>query len=124
MGKQMAVKYCFDTYALIEMVYGNKAFTGFLDEEFIVADLTLAEFYITLLRKHNKATAEYWLRRFRLHSLPVPLDLLIQAVLLKQERKKLSFFDAAGYALAQHLDCMFVTGDQAFENMSGVEHRK
>lgn len=120
----MDVEYCFDTYALVKLASGDENIAQLLEKKYVVADLTLAEFYGVLLRKYNKQTAEYWLRKFRLYSLPVPLDILKEAVLLRQEHKTWSFFDAAGYALARHLDCKFVTGDQTFEGMVGVEYRK
>jgi len=119
-------KKCLDTYALMEIIHKNKQFTELLDEAFIVPDAVLAELYDVLLRTHNKETADYWYKRFSLYGIPVPHSLLKDAVVLRRTNKKLnlSLTDAAGYLLAQHLGLPFVTGDQAFEGMAGVDFRK
>lgn len=48
----VGIKKYLDTYALIEIYLGNKKFTIYLDEDFVINDLTLAEFYGILLREY------------------------------------------------------------------------
>lgn len=119
-------KKCLDTYALIEIIHKNEHFTELLEEGFIIPDPVLAELYDVLLRTHNREIADHWYVRFSLYSLPVPHELLKNAVVLRRANKKLnlSITDAAGYLLAQHLNISFVTGNQAFEGMPGVDCRK
>ena len=115
-----------DTYALVEVSRGNQKFSKYSQEEFITSDITLAEFYGVLLREFNEKTAEYWLHKLRPYSEEVYLDVLIKAVTLKRQLKetKLSFFDAVGYIFSKERGAVFVTGDEDFKNMNGVEFVK
>jgi len=42
---------CLDTYALMEITYGNENFLNLLDEEFAIPDLIAAEFYSVIRKK-------------------------------------------------------------------------
>ncbi len=55
----MDVKKYLDTYDLMEISQGNPKFNIYLDSDFIITDLTLAEFYGVILRRYNEQTAEY-----------------------------------------------------------------
>ena len=46
-----------DTYVLMEVYKGNKKFDRYLVEDFIINDLTLAEFFWVLLREVNETEA-------------------------------------------------------------------
>ncbi len=113
---------CLDTYILIEIHNGNPGFAHLLDEEIVITDLTFAEFYGNLLRKHNKKTADYWERKLSLCCRPVSKELLIQSVIFRVEHAKenLSFFDCVGYMFSRKNNFAFVTGDKAFKNREGV----
>ncbi|MBI2672360.1 PIN domain-containing protein [Candidatus Woesearchaeota archaeon] len=121
----MDVKFL-DTYALVEISNGNPKFTHFLNESFVILDLILAEFYGILLREYNEKTANFWCKKFEIFSYSANLDLLKKAVKYRQENKEknFSFFDATGYVYAQENNMKFVTGDQAFEDVVGVEYIK
>ncbi|MEK6895324.1 MAG: PIN domain-containing protein [Nanoarchaeota archaeon] len=117
---------CLDTYALIEIARGNLKFAKYFKFDFIIADLTLAEFYSVLLREESEEFADYWFKKLEHYSHSVGKEILIEAVKFRQENKKsgISFFDAVGYIFALKNKCWFVTGDKEFEGMKNVEFVK
>lgn len=122
----MVIMKCLDTYALVEISRGNAAFLPYLEEDIIICDLTLAEFYGVILREHNELTAEYWLKKLRVYAQPAVLGILVKASKFRMEHSKerISFFDAVGYLFAKENGHLFVTGDKAFEKMKAVEFMK
>ena len=112
-----------DTYILCEISKANSKFLPLLQETCIINDLTLAEFYSTILREYNEATAEYWLQKFLPYTKPVPLSILIKGIKFRKEhvKRNISFFDAVGYIFAKENIGVFVTGDKEFEKLEGVE---
>ena len=117
---------CLDTYILCEICKANVNFIKYLNENCIINDLTLAEFYSVVLREYNEQTAEYWFQKLQKYAQPVPLQLLIKAIKFRAENKKhnFSFFDAVGYIFAKEHGYLFVTGDKEFEDFPGVEFVK
>ena len=113
---------CFDTYALIEIRKGNQAYIKLLDEEFLITDLTIAEFYVTLYKEGEEPSAKIWCSKFVHNCVPVDKEILIKALKYRQDNKKenLSVFDAIGYIFALEHGYTFVTGDKAFEGKKGV----
>lgn len=120
------VKRCLDTYALIEISNGNPKFVNYLNLDFIITDLTLAEFYYVILREHNEQTADYWFKKLEQYAVSVEKSILKEAVKFRYENKKsgISFFDAVGYIFSMKKGCLFVTGDKEFENFKNVEFKK
>jgi|SRR3989344_5131798 len=119
------IKFCLDTYALVEIKLGNPKFNNFLNSKFVVNDITLAEFYSVLLREENEATSDYWFKKFENYSIPVSREILKKAVKFRHENKKsgISFFDAVGYIFSRSKGYKFVTGDKEFRKFieRGVE---
>lgn len=117
---------CLDTYALIEMRNGNPKFVHYLNSNFVIADITLAEFYGVILREQGDEKAEYWLNKLQSFSREVSLSVLIEAVKFRHENKgkNLSWVDAIGYIFAKQNNYLFVTGDKEFEDIKGVEYVK
>ncbi len=113
---------CLDTYALIEIRVGNPKFTWIINKEFIIPDLTMAEFYSVLYRNIDESTAEYWHKKFSFYCRVVSRDILIKAVKFRIDNKKeeLSFFDCVGYMYALENNLKFVTGDGKFKDREGV----
>lgn len=114
---------CLDTYALVEISNGNPLFAHLLNENTIITDLTMAEFYGDLYRKYNIKTADYWHRKLSSICRTVPREILLKAVQYRIDRKKqnLSFFDCVGYLFALENNFTFVTGDKEFQHKEKVE---
>src|SRR3989338_2990862 len=117
---------CLDTYALVEISRGNPGYVQYETEEFLITDVTLAEFYGVVLREYDGRTADYWFQRLAAYSKPVSKELLMEAVKFRHEHrsKRLSFFDCVGYIFARNQRIPFVTGDKEFHIVEGVEFVK
>ncbi len=117
---------CLDTYALVEIHNGNPKFVDLLNEDAAITDITMAEFYGDIYKKHNAATADYWHRKLSFICRNVPREVLIKAVRFRIDRKEqnLSFFDCVGYVFAKENGMKFVTGDKQFNQLEGVEFVK
>ncbi len=120
------IKRCLDTYALVEIKLGNPNYEFIMKSNFIIADITLAEFYSVLLREENEQTANYWIKKLEYNSRSVSREILIEAVKFRHENKKtnISFYDAVGYIFSLKHNCVFVTGDKEFKNFEKVEFIK
>src|SRR3989344_8125946 len=105
----MAMK-CLDTYILWEFVTGNKKYLHYFEEDFIIPEMILAEFYGVLLREYNETTADYWLEKFHPYTSPCQLSLFIQAIKFKRKKSgtNISFFDSVGYMFALEQNIPFV----------------
>lgn len=117
---------CLDTYALVEIHNENPNFIHYLKEEFIISDITMAEFYSVLLRDYNEKTADYLLKKFEGYIAHTNLNTLIKAIKFRHKNKKqnFSFFDCVGYIFAVEKNMKFVTGDKEFKNLPHVEFVK
>lgn len=120
------VRRCLDTYALVEIAKGNPKFTDYVNSNFVLTDLTLAEFYLVLLREDGEKVADYWFKKLERYSLSISKEILIEAVKFRYENRKsnISFFDAVGYVFSLKNGYYFVTGDKEFENLPNVDFRK
>ena len=117
---------CLDTYALVEIHNGNPKFAWFLGEDIVITDITLAEFYANIYRRHDLRTAEYWAKKMSFFCKSVSRDVLLKAVRFRIDNKgkNFSFFDCVGYVFAIENNIKFVTGDREFKTMEGVEFLK
>lgn len=116
---------CLDTYALVEIAKDNPKFTKYNRHDFVITDITLAEFYNIIMRDFNEQTADFWFRRISLNSESVSKELLIEAVKFRRNNmKNLSFFDAVGYVYAKTHKMKFLTGDKEFAELPNVEFVK
>jgi predicted nucleic acid-binding protein len=120
------VKKCLDTYALVEIYLGNEKLVGYLNVDFVITDVTLAEFYGVLLREEDERVADYWFKKLERYSKSIDKETLVEAVKFKYAHKKtnISFFDAVGYIFSMKNGCYFVTRDKEFEEFDFVEYRK
>jgi len=117
---------CLDTYALVEIHDENPRFLPFLEKDFIIPSLTMAEFYGIIFRRYNEQTANYLLKKFQPFIMEVSFDIILKSVKYRclNKIRNISFFDAVGYTFAKENNMTFVTGDQAFKDIGGVEFIK
>jgi len=117
---------CLDTYALFEIMEENPKYSKIIDEEFVIPDSTLAEFYNLLHRRVDEKTAQLWLEKFKPYARPITLDIWIKAVRHRalNHSKNLSMFDCLGYLFSLENGYLFVTGDKEFAGAKGVEYIK
>ncbi len=105
---------------------GDPAFAKYITEDFVIPDTTLAEFHWVLLRDFSEQLAKEWSEKLAPYSKPADRELLLAATRFRfrYRKKNLSFFDAVGYVFSQRRRCAFVTGDEAFRELPGVEFLK
>jgi predicted nucleic acid-binding protein len=117
---------CLDTYALAEISKANPKFAALMDKEFIITDITLAEFYLIILKEYDELTANYWYKKMSPYSKPADKLILVKAMKYKHinRKKNLSFFDCVGYVYSMENAYKFVTGDKEFEGLPHVEFIK
>lgn len=114
--------YCLDTYALVEIHSRSPNYAFMVDNDFIITELTLAEFYLIMLQKYDKKTADYWFDNLSSKAIIIPKEIMKKAMIFKNEnrQKHLTFFDAQGYIFSQEKGHEFVTGDKQFKGLKGV----
>jgi len=117
---------CLDTYALVEMSKENDKFLHLKNYDFVITNMTMAEFYGVLYNRFDKITADYWNRKFKTFCVPVSQEILLKAAMLKVDLKKqgVSLIDCVGYTFALENNMDFVTGDKEFEKMKNVQFMK
>ena len=88
--------------------------------------LNLYELCFYLIKKFNDLTASYFFDLFKENLIKIKKENVIEAskFKLKHIKKKLSYADCLGYAMAEHYDMKFLTGDKEFENFENVEFAK
>ncbi len=114
--------FCLDTYALVEIRRGNPKFLELSSRDFVITDLTMAEFYSILYRQNEENAAIEWNHKLHAYCRTVSKEILIKALKYRIDNKKeeLSIFDCIGYIYALENNLKFVTGDKEFKNKEGV----
>lgn len=118
--------YFFDTYALYEIISGNKNYEKYKESRIILSVLNVAELYWNLLKEKDKNAADEQIEKLNFEILDIDYNLIIDAVLFRHENKRydVSLPDAVGYLLAKKHKLKFLTGDKFFENRDNVEFVK
>ena len=122
----MAVKYFFDSYAIIELTNGNPRYARFSDEAVIVTIFNLVEITYSVFQQMGEQKAREVYEEFLNCVQEIDQDIVIEALALKQKYKKrdLSYTDCLGYAFAKQRNLRFLTGDSKFEDIENVEFVK
>ena len=118
--------YFFDTYALVEIIKGNKNYEKYKTETPICTIFNLFELHQSLLREFNKKTADFWVEKFDYELLEIIKEDVIKASDFRflHRKKELSSIDCIGYILSQKNNLKFLTGDSDFEKIENVEFVK
>lgn len=120
------VAYFLDTYALIEIVNGNKTFAKYTETESSTSILNLYELYYNLLKISSPEEAKRHFFQLRPMTMPFTNETIFKAAAWRylHKKKKFSYADALGYFIALENGMVFVTGDGAFEHFENVEFMK
>lgn len=118
------MKYFADTYAFLEIVKGNPNYKKYLTQHLYTSVLNLYELYYILLRDYEETTAKKYFLQFKEFVLIIKDEYLFEAskIKLTYAKKKISYTDALGYAMALAFNMKFLTGDSAFKEMANVEY--
>ena len=120
-------KYFYDSYAIIEYLNGNPYYQKyFIESEGITSFYNLMEVYYSLLKDNAEDKANELLILFK-HIIVEPLIDDIKNSMkfrFKYRKIKFSYADCLGYAIAKRSNFKFLTGDEGFKNINGVEFVK
>jgi uncharacterized protein len=116
----------FDSYALFEILKGNRDYEKYKEFNIITTKLNLFELYFGLLRNVNEKTAETYLEKYFPFVIDFNKETIKQAAKLKNRLNKrdLSMTDCIGYILSNQIGAKFLTGDREFEFLDNVEFVK
>ena len=120
------MKYFFDTYALFEIYQKNPSYEKYMEEEITTTNLNLAELYYGFLKDGKKKPGLELFNSLRNSTIQVSNGIVQTAVEFrhKHKNKKLSYIDCIGYATAMEQKLIFLTGDEQFKAIEGVEFIK
>jgi uncharacterized protein len=122
----MDVGYFLDSYAIYEMLDGNRAYEGYSSNENRTSIMNVAEIYYRILLDSDESVADE--KTIPLFPFVVPIkSLTVKTAMifrLKNKKKKFSYADCLGYALAKEHGLKFLTGDIQFKGLPNVEFVK
>lgn len=117
----------FDTYALVEVLYGNENYRPYLGAEVVTTKLNLMEMHYHLLKEHGEETADRYYDMNLRYVVDINDNDVKNGMRYKIEQRKkcnISYVDAVGYVIAKRMGIKFLTGDHAFEGIPNVEYVK
>ena len=116
----------FDSYAFFEILKGNLNYKKYLDYNIITTKLNLYELYLGTLRESGEENAEIVFDKYFKFVIDFDEGVIKEAAKLKNKLNKrdVSMTDCIGYCLARQLNVPFLTGDNEFRDLEGVEFVK
>ncbi|MBI4918299.1 PIN domain-containing protein [archaeon] len=119
------VNYFFDSYAIIELLSRNPNYQKYLDFHLVTTFLNKIEVCWWALTRHNYNFADAVLVSLS-KTVSVSDEIVKEALLFRKQNKKkdLSYADSIGYVFARKNNLLFLTGDQQFKELPGVEYVK
>jgi len=119
--------YFFDSYALYEIVIGSPGYSEYVHNiRFVTTRLNLIELHYRILRELGKEAADAKYDQLKDFIIKISDEIIKNAneFRYKNKKKKFSYTDCIGYILARSRGMKFLTGDNAFKGMEGVEFVK
>ncbi len=122
----MTKTFFLDTYAIIEMIKGNKNYERYKSAGKITSMLNLLELYYALIKDYNEKIADFYFKIFLNFVVAYNENVVKNAARFRfvNKDKKLSYVDCLGYIMALENNVRFLTGDKGFKNMENVEFVK
>ena len=120
------VLYYLDSYAIIEIVLGNRNYQQYKGKEVITSKLNLFEVHFKFLREFGTERANAALQEYYKYAIDYGPEEIIGASRFKLQHRKrnISPTDALGYIIALRNGAKFLTGDKEFKDMNNVEFMK
>ncbi|PIN91360.1 hypothetical protein COU57_00950 [Candidatus Pacearchaeota archaeon CG10_big_fil_rev_8_21_14_0_10_32_14] len=118
-------EYLYDTYAIMEIIGGNKNYNDYLGARVIINNFIFAELCFNLF-KVKYPDAEIFLNKCKEFIVSIKPEVIKNAMKFRQDNKKknLSMTDAISYFQSKELGIKFLTGDKEFEHLDNVEFVK
>ena len=114
---------------MIEYVRGNRAYLKYFSElDLKTSVLNLMELYYHVLRDAGESKAEETYMLFKQFVIPFGDTDVKEGMKfrlrMKAKRIDVSYADAIGYVMAEHIRAKFLTGDNSFKSIANVEFVK
>lgn len=124
--EEQELAYFFDSYAIVEIMNGNKNYLKYADEPITITIFNLAEIYWHAINKYPIPEALKFYEEYKDAVAEIDDETLKEAIKFRKENKKqdLSYADCIGYIYAKRHNMKFLTGDKEFENLPNVEFVK
>ncbi len=115
-----------DTYALIEIIGGNRNYKKYENATLVTSEFNLIELYYHFLKNYGKNSAEHYFNHWLNLCVNIPHSVIKfgMEIKLANSKEKLSYVDCIGYAFCLQNNVHFLTGDSKFKNKIGVEFVK
>lgn len=115
-----------DSYAIIEMLKGNRNYARFSEMKLATTRLNLVEVAYCLLKEFPEEKVKEMIGCLAMNTLELADNEVMPIAAFRKEhaRKALSYTDCIGYFLAKKNNIPFLTGDKQFREMPGVEFIK
>ena len=115
--------YYFDTYAFIEIIKGNPAYSKFIKTDLVTTKLNLMEVYYWLLNNFGRQTADTFYDETVEYAAEIQDGIIKEAMVFRMQNKSknLSYVDCIGYILSKANGLKFLTGDRQFKGIDNVE---
>lgn len=119
------VGYFFDTYAIIESFLRNPSYNKFSQCHLVTLDLNRIEMYWWALTRYDQGLADVFLSAI-VPAAQMDDELIRDAMMFRKKYSKrdISYVDSIGYTFAQKNKLLFLTGDEQFRDLPGVEFVK
>ncbi len=117
----------YDTYALYAIVIGDNSYQKYSHGWRIVTTLMhLYELYYTLIKEGSEDLAETVLSSLSTYCVGFSSETIKRAAhfRMSNSKKKFSYIDCLGYAIARERNISFLTGDQSFKDVQHVQFVK
>lgn len=112
--------YFFDTYAFMALDKRSGNYERFRAADAVTTRFNQLEYGWLSIRAGKSPDIE----KMEPFIYEINLGIVGKALEIRSKNKNMSFADAIGYATALHIRIPFVTGDEAFRNLPGVEFVK
>lgn len=124
--KNYTETFFFDSYAIFEIMKGNKNYEKYTKTLIRTTKLNLFELYHGFLKDSENEKAETSLEEYYKFCIDFDRQTIKEAAELKIKlnKRNVSMADCLGYTLAKQLGIKFLTGDKEFENLDNVEFVK
>ncbi|MBU2100045.1 PIN domain-containing protein [Candidatus Micrarchaeota archaeon] len=119
-------EYFLDSYAVIEILKSNPNYEEFSEITPVSTRINLVEVAYRLLDSFSEEKVVKILGSMKIKCLEIEESHVSKIAVFRKNnsKKRLSYIDCIGYALAKENNLKFLTGDKEFKNMPNVEFVK
>ena len=127
MGVGVSARFFYDSYAVLAFTSGHPGYRKYFEEQDgVVTKLNLLEIFYRSLEEHGPKAASNITQTFSKYLIDFGLAEISESMKLrfelKREGRNISYADALGSSLARKMGLKFLTGDEAFRGLNGVEY--